>query len=63
MFLQWFNETNSERANWKSGEIYVDYFLKSGNKTVHVVMLDLRWSRSKSRMMSEEQWIWLEEVL
>lgn len=68
IFLSFLDEPSDSKRRISGRPIYTSYSFKSGGgdeefKSFKVILLDLRYDKTNTYLMNEEQWKWLEEEL
>lgn len=62
LFLDFFGEP-VDSARRERGGVYTSHWLGTAPFNVQILMLDLRWFRTGTQLLGEEQWEWLEREL
>lgn len=60
LFCDFFNEPPNSMRRKRDG-IYESYSFNSGAKEVKLIVLDTRFNKTKTDLLGENQWYWLEE--
>ena len=65
MFLDYLDEQKESERRWRGDDkgIWDDYEIKlSKDFSIRVILLDVRYHKTRSELLGEAQWQWLENI-